>query len=84
LDRALGATSSPCSKFHPNSRFQKETILNFSNSKPRSFSKFSIEIYSESEEVSMEKVVHPSESFKTIFYYKFFGLKKAIFGSVKV
>jgi hypothetical protein len=32
----------------------------------------------------MEKVVHLFKSFKTTFYYKFFGLVKGIFGSVKV
>jgi hypothetical protein len=30
LDRTLGATSSPSSKFRPNSKFQEETILKFS------------------------------------------------------
>jgi hypothetical protein len=30
LDRTLGATSSPYSKFCPNSKFQEETILKFS------------------------------------------------------
>jgi hypothetical protein len=42
-----------------------------------------MEIHSESEEASMENVVHLFESFKTIFYFKNFGLGKAIFGSVK-
>jgi hypothetical protein len=28
LDQTLGATSNPCSKFHQNSKFQEETILN--------------------------------------------------------
>jgi hypothetical protein len=32
----------------------------------------------------MEKVVHLFEIFKTIFYFKIFGLGKAIFGLVKV
>jgi hypothetical protein len=32
----------------------------------------------------MEKVVHLLESIKTIFYFKFFGLGKAIFRLVKV
>jgi hypothetical protein len=45
---------------------------------------FSFEIHFESKEVSMEKVVHLSESFKIIFYFKFFGLWKAIFGLVKI
>jgi hypothetical protein len=31
----------------------------------------------------MEKVVHLFEIFKTIFYFKFFRLGKAVFGSVK-
>jgi hypothetical protein len=43
-----------------------------------------MEIHSEYEEVSMEKVVHLFESFKNIFYFKKFGLGKAIFESVKV
>jgi hypothetical protein len=43
-----------------------------------------MKIDSESEEVSMEKVVHLFESFKTIFYIKFFGLGKAIFEYVKL
>jgi hypothetical protein len=34
---------------------------------------FSIEIHSESEEVSIEKVVHLFGCFKTIFYFKFSG-----------
>jgi hypothetical protein len=32
----------------------------------------------------MDKVVHLFESLKTIFYFYFFGLGKAIFGSFKV
>jgi hypothetical protein len=32
----------------------------------------------------MEKVVHPFKNFKTIFYFKKFGLVKAVFGSVKI
>jgi hypothetical protein len=32
----------------------------------------------------MEKDVHLFEGFNTIFYFKFFALGKAIFGSVKV
>jgi hypothetical protein len=32
----------------------------------------------------MEKVVHLFEIFKTIFYFKYFGLRKTAFGSVKV
>jgi hypothetical protein len=31
----------------------------------------------------MEKFVHPVECFKTLFYFNFFGLGKAIFGLVK-
>jgi hypothetical protein len=45
---------------------------------------FSIEIHSESEEVSMEKVVHLFKSLKTIFYFKFFRLGKAVFGLTKL
>jgi hypothetical protein len=32
----------------------------------------------------MEKVVHLFDSFKTIFYFNFFGIGKAIFGLVNV
>jgi hypothetical protein len=32
----------------------------------------------------MDKVVHLFESFKTIFYFKFFGLGKTIFESAKI
>jgi hypothetical protein len=38
---------------------------------------------SEYKEVSMEKVVHLFEIFKTIFYFKFFELEKDLFGLVK-
>jgi hypothetical protein len=44
---------------------------------------FSFEIHFESEEVSMKKVAHLFEIFKTIFYFKFFRLGKAVSGSVK-
>jgi hypothetical protein len=43
-----------------------------------------MEIHSESEEVSMEKVVHHFENFKTIFYFKFSRLGKVVVGSVKI
>jgi hypothetical protein len=32
----------------------------------------------------MERVVHLFEVLKTVFYFKFFGLGKAIFGLVKI
>jgi hypothetical protein len=32
----------------------------------------------------MEKVVHLSEIFKTIFHFKFFGLRKGSLGAVKI
>jgi hypothetical protein len=32
----------------------------------------------------MDKVVHLFESLKTIFYFKFFGVGKAVFGSVEI
>jgi hypothetical protein len=32
----------------------------------------------------MEKVVHPFEIFKTLFYFKIFRLMKAAFRSVKI
>jgi hypothetical protein len=32
----------------------------------------------------MEKVVHPSQIFKTLFYFKFLELRKGILGVVKV
>jgi hypothetical protein len=53
------------------------------NSKPREFLEFLFQIPSESEEVCMEKVVHPFEIFKTIFF-KFLELRKVNFGSVNV
>jgi hypothetical protein len=77
----LGANSSPWSKFHSNSKFQEEVIL---NSRPREFPEFSFQIPSESEEVSKEKVVYPFEMFKTIFYFNFLELDKVPFGSVKI
>jgi hypothetical protein len=49
------------------------------NSKPRKFFEFSFEIHSESEEVSIEKVVHLFETFKTIFYFKFFLARGSTF-----
>jgi hypothetical protein len=63
----LGANNNPWLKFRSNSKFQEEII---SNSKPRGFSKFSFQILYESDEVSMEKVVHL--------------LEKGIFGSDNV
>jgi hypothetical protein len=44
---------------------------------------FSFEIHYESEEISMEKVVHLFEVLKTTFHFKKFRLAKAVFGSVK-
>jgi hypothetical protein len=41
-------------------------------------------MHSESEEVSIEKVVHLFKSFKTIFFFIFFELGQGIFGVVKV
>jgi hypothetical protein len=64
----LGATSSPWSKFHPNSKLQEEIIL---NSKSRNLSEFSFKIPSKSEEVSMAKVIRLFYIFKTIFYFDF-------------
>jgi hypothetical protein len=74
----LGVNSSPWSKFHSNSKCQEEIIL---NSRPREFSEFSFKIPSESEEVSMGKVVHLFEIFPTIFYFQFSELGKGLFGS---
>jgi hypothetical protein len=54
------------------------------NSRPRDFAEFSFQISYESEEVSMDKVVHIFEIFKTIFYFNFLELKKVPFGSVKI
>jgi hypothetical protein len=48
------------------------------------FPKFLFKIPSESEGVSMDKIVHICEIFKKIFYFKFLELGKAIFGSVEV
>jgi hypothetical protein len=80
----LGANRSPWSKFHSNSKFQNESILNSIEFKPRKFPEFSFQIPSEYEEVSMDKVVHHFEIFKTIFYFKFLELRKVKFGSIKV
>jgi hypothetical protein len=59
--------------------FQEEIILNSIE-----FSEFLFKIPSESEEVSIEKVVHIFEIFKTIFYFKILELRKVNFGSVKL
>jgi hypothetical protein len=69
------------SKFHSKFKFQEGILL---NSKPRSFSKFSFEIHSESEGVSMEKVVHLFVIFKPIFNLKNFELGKVLSGSFKL
>jgi hypothetical protein len=76
----LGATSSPCSKFHPSSKFKEEILL---NSKPRRFSNFSFEIHSKSEEVSMEKVVHLFEIFTTICFPNFWSSGRSILDQSK-
>jgi hypothetical protein len=62
--------------FLSNSKFHEEIIL---NSKPRDFPEFSFQIPSQSEEVSIEKVVNLFDTFKTIFYFKNFELGKVIF-----
>jgi hypothetical protein len=80
----LGAKSSHWSKFHSNSKFKEETILDSIKFQPRNLSEFSFKILSESEEVSMEEVVHLFEIFKTIFYFQFLKLRKVAFGLVKV
>jgi hypothetical protein len=54
------------------------------NSKPKDSPDFSFKIPSESEEVYMEKIIHLFEIFKTIFYFNFFGLGKALVGAGKV
>jgi hypothetical protein len=59
--------------------FQEEIILNSIE-----FSEFSFKIPSKSEEVSIEKVVHIFDIFKTIFYFKILELRKVNFGSVKL
>jgi hypothetical protein len=55
LDWILGANNSPWSKFHSNSKFQEESIINSVELKPRNFPEFSFQSPSESEKVSMEK-----------------------------
>jgi hypothetical protein len=50
----------------------------------RKFSEFSFKIHFKFEEVSMEKVVLPIKSFKTIFYFKFLDLREVLFGSKEV
>jgi hypothetical protein len=64
--------------------FKKKLYLILSNSKPRHFPEFSFQIPFESEEVSMEKVVHLFEIFKTMFYFKFLELRKVKFESIKI
>jgi hypothetical protein len=84
LGWTLGVTCSPCPKFHPSSKFQDETVVNSLKFKPRDILDFVFEIHFESEETSMEKVVHLSQIFKTIFYSKFLELRKVNFRSVKI
>jgi hypothetical protein len=64
--------------------FQGETRVNSIKFYPREFPDFYIQIHFESEEVSMEKVVHIFETFKTIFYFKNFEPGKVLFGSNQV
>jgi hypothetical protein len=60
-------------------------LINFLKSKTAfDFPKFLFKIISESEVVSMEKVVHLFEIFKTIFYLKILELMKDIFGPVQI
>jgi hypothetical protein len=80
LDRTPGATSSPYFKFHPNSKFKEETILNSPKFYPRELSDFSFEIHYESKEVSMERIVHLFERFKTIIYLKKWSSGSAFLG----
>jgi hypothetical protein len=57
-------------------------LISFLNSKTDpDFAIFSFKIPSEPEEVPMDKVVHLFEVFKTIFYLKFFELRKYLFRS---
>jgi hypothetical protein len=62
-------------------KFQKEILL---NSKPRNFFEFSFELHFESEKVPMEKVVPLIKTFKTILYFRFFELRKVLFGSKEI
>jgi hypothetical protein len=80
LGWSLGANTSLLPKFHPNLKIPRGNPIKFyPNSKPRSLSEFSFEIYSESGEVPMEKVVPFFKSFKTLFYFKKFKLVKVLF-----
>jgi hypothetical protein len=81
LSYTLGANRSILSKFHSNRKFQEEILL---NSKPRSFNDFLFEIHFKSREVPMETVVPFFKFFTTIFYFNFFEVGKALFGSNKV
>jgi hypothetical protein len=69
----LGENNNPWSKFHPNPKFQEEIILHSIEFKSRNFPEFSFQLPSKSKEVSMGKVVHLLEIFKTIYIFKIFG-----------
>jgi hypothetical protein len=59
------------SKFHPNLKIPRRNSFKF---KLRKFSEFLFEIYFESEEVPMEKVVPLFKPFTAKFYFKIFEL----------
>jgi hypothetical protein len=60
-------------------------FIKFLNSKTDiEFPIFSFEIHFESLEVPIEEVVTFFKTFSTIFYFKFFELRKVLFESVKV
>jgi hypothetical protein len=60
-------------------------LINFLNSKiDLDYPKFLFKIPSESKGVSMEKVVHLFEIFKTVFYLKFYEQERVLFGSNEV
>jgi hypothetical protein len=84
LDWILAANNSPWSKFHSNSKFQEESIINSVELKPRNFPEFSFQSPSESEKVSMEKFVHLFEIFKTIFYLIFWSSGMSILDRSKI
>jgi hypothetical protein len=66
-------------KFHQVRSPQEFSIKYSLISTHRNFSEFLLQIHSESEEISMEKVVHLFEIFKTIFCFNFSKLKESTF-----
>jgi hypothetical protein len=70
-------------KFHQIPSPQKFSIKYSLISTHRGFPEFLLPNHFESRESAMEKVVHLSEIFKTIFCFKFLETKKVLFEAVK-